>query len=81
MVTVHREFGFSFAILTDDHEPAHVHVYGDGQMKVNITGPDGLPEQVYNIGFKTNDRRRVMDVVRTRQAEFLAKWNEIHGGR
>jgi histidinol phosphatase-like PHP family hydrolase len=81
MVTIHREYGFNFAILTDDHEPAHVHVYGDGELKINIVGPDGLPEEVYNIGFKANDRRRAMVVVRERQAQFLAKWDEIHGGR
>jgi hypothetical protein len=40
-----------------------VHVYGDGEMKVIIKGESGLPEQVYNVGFKANDRRRVMDVV------------------
>jgi hypothetical protein len=81
MVTIHRQYGFNFAILTDDHEPAHVHVYGDGEMKVNIAGPDGLPELVYAVGFKANDRRRAMDVVLEQQAAFLAKWNEIHGGR
>lgn len=81
MVTVHREFGFRFAILTDDHEPAHVHVYGDGEMKINIISENGLPEEVYNHGFKANDRRRAMNVVLERQAEFLACWNEIHGGR
>ncbi len=42
-------------------------------------GADGYPEMVYNIGFKTNDRRRVMDVVLERQKEFLARWHEIHG--
>jgi hypothetical protein len=79
MVTIHREFGLSFAIFTDDHEPAHVHIFGDGELKVNIVGADGLPEQVYNIGFKANDRRRAMDVVRERQVAFLARWAEIHG--
>jgi hypothetical protein len=38
-----------------------------------------MPELVYNIGFKASDRRRAMDVVRERQSEFLARWNEIHG--
>ena len=79
MVVVHRQFGFRFAILTHDHEPAHVHVYGDGEMKINIRGEDGLPEQVYNIGFKANDRRRAMDVVLERQEELLIRWEEIHG--
>lgn len=79
MVTIHREFGFRFAIFTDDHEPAHVHVQGEGEMKVVIRGADGLPEMAYNIGFKAKDRRRAMDVVLERQEEFLARWREIHG--
>lgn len=79
MVTIHRQFGFRFRILTDDHEPAHVHVVGDGEMKVVIRGADGRPEMIYNIGFKTKDRRRVMDVMLERQKEFLDRWDEIHG--
>ena len=81
MVTIHREFGLRFTILTDDHEPAHVHIYGDGEAKVIICGAEGLPELVYAIGFKANERRRAMDVVLEQQAAFLAKWDEIHGGR
>ena len=80
MVTIHREYGLRFAILTDDHEPAHIHVYGDGEAKILIVGAEGPPELVYSIGLKTNDRRRAMDVVLERQAAFLAKWYEIHGG-
>lgn len=36
---------------------------------------------VFAIGFKANERRRAMDVVLERQALFLARWDEIHGGR
>ena len=79
MVVVYRQFGFRFAILTDDHEPAHVHVYGDGELKIIIRGPDGLPVMDYKVGFKTNDQRRAMDVVLERQEEFLADWDRIHG--
>jgi len=79
MVTIHRQHGLRFAILTDDHEPAHVHVYGDGTMKVIIRDADGLPELVYNVGFRANDRRRAMEVVLERQSEFLIRWTEIHG--
>lgn len=80
MVTIHRESGLRFAILTDDHEPAHIHVYGDGEAKILIVGADGLPELVYAIGLKAGERRRAMDVVLERQAAFLVKWHEIHGG-
>jgi hypothetical protein len=41
MVTIHRAQGLRVVIFTDDHEPAHVHVFGDGHAKINLIGPDG----------------------------------------
>lgn len=79
MVTIHREAGLRFVIYTDDHPPPHVHVIGDGTMKVEIVGPDGLPLAVNAIGMKQNDRRKAMDVVREYQEIFLDRWREIHG--
>ena len=79
MVVIHRAHGLRFVIFTMDHEPAHIHVFGDGEMKVNIAGTEGLPEIVWSIGMKTRERRLAMDTVRERQAEFLARWREIHG--
>ena len=79
MVTIHRESGLRFAILTNDHEPAHVHVYGDGEAKILIRRADGMPELIYAIGLKASERRRAMDVVLERQDRFLSKWSEIHG--
>jgi hypothetical protein len=46
MVTVHRAHGMSVVIFVNDHEPAHVHVFGDGQAKINLTGAEGAPELV-----------------------------------
>jgi uncharacterized protein DUF4160 len=77
--TIHREHGLRFAIYTDDHAPPHVHVLGDGEMKVVICGAEGVPELVYTIGMTAPQRRRAMDVMLERQAEFLARWNEIFG--
>lgn len=79
MVTIHRQHGLRFVIYTMDHDPAHVHVFGDGEMKVSIRGADGLPEIVWSIGMKAPARRRAMDVVREHQAGFLARWHAIHG--
>jgi hypothetical protein len=44
MVIIYRAHGLR--IFTDDHEPAHVHVFGDGQAKINLIGPDGFPALV-----------------------------------
>lgn len=36
MVTVLRAEGFRIVIFTNDHEPAHVHVFGDGEAKIDL---------------------------------------------
>lgn len=79
MVTIHRAHGLRIVIFVDDHEPAHVHVFGDGQAKINLTGPDGEPELVWAEGMKRNDVRRAMQLVAEQQAAFLAQWRDIHG--
>lgn len=79
MVVIHRAHGFRFVIYTADHEPAHIHITGPGQAKINLTGPDGRPEAVYFIGIKRPDQRRLMAEVIERQDEFLAEWERIHG--
>lgn len=79
MVTVHREAGLRLIIFTDDHEPAHVHVIGDGSAKINLTGPDGRPELVSNDGFKAGDLRKAMRIVAAQRAMMLKRWNEHHG--
>jgi hypothetical protein len=79
MVTVHREAGLRFIIFVDDHEPAHVHVIGDGAAKINLSGPDGVPELIDNDGFKTGDLRKAMRIVAEQQAMLMARWRELHG--
>lgn len=79
MVTIYRAHGLRVIIFTDDHEPAHVHVFGDGQVKINLIGPDGVPSLVWTQGMKGNDVRRAVQIVQDQQEAFLAKWREIHG--
>lgn len=81
MVVVHRAHGFRFIIYTLDHEPAHVHITGAGQAKINLLGPDGVPDIVFSIGIKRSDMRRLMTVVIERCDEFLREWERIHGQR
>lgn len=81
MVTVHREAGLQFMIYKNDHEPAHVHVFGDGEMKVTIQGASGMPEIVYAARMKTGDRRRAMDIMLEQQATFAARWIAIQEAR
>lgn len=60
MVVIHRAHGFRFVIYTSDHEPAHIHVTGPGQAKINLSGPGGRPELVAVVGIKRSDMRRLM---------------------
>ncbi len=62
-----------------DHEPAHVHLTGPGQAKINLLGPDGAPELVSSVGIKRSNMRRLFGEVVERREEFLKAWERIHG--
>lgn len=79
MVTVFRAYGLRFIIFLDDHEPAHIHVFGDGHVKINLASSDGVPEIVTIEGMKRGDVRRAMQIVAQQQAHLLLRWSEIHG--
>lgn len=79
MVVIHRAYGFRFVIYTFDHEPAHIHVTGPGQAKINLIGPDGLPDLVFVAGIKPSEMRRLMAEVTVRRDAFLEEWERIHG--
>ena len=80
MVVVHRAYGYRFVIYTLDHEPAHVHITGPGQAKINLLGSGGAPEMVSSIGIKRSDlRRRLFAKAVERRDEFLRAWERIHG--
>ncbi len=79
MVVVHRAHGYRFVIYTLDHEPAHIHLTGPGQAKINLLGPDGSPELVSSVGIKRSDMRRLFAEVVERREEFLKAWERIHG--
>jgi len=81
VVVVHRAHGFRFVIYTLDHEPAHIHITGDGQAKVNLLGPDGAPVVIYSIGIRRSALRRPIAEVVERQDIFLREWERIHGRR
>ncbi len=79
MVTIFRGSGLQVVIFVDDHEPAHVHVFGDGQAKINLLGPNGEPELIWADDMKRNDIRRALQIVNEHKALFLRRWTEIHG--
>ncbi|GBR76770.1 DUF4160 domain-containing protein [Acidiphilium acidophilum] len=79
MVTVFRALGLRVIIFIDDHQPAHVHVFGDGHAKINLLGVDGTPELVWTEGMTRAEVRRAMRIVLEQQALLLARWEDIHG--
>jgi hypothetical protein len=79
MVTIDRVHGLRVVIFLDDHEPAHVHVFGDGHAKINLGGVGGIPELVWAEGMTKAEIRRAMRTVQEKQHEYLARWNKIHG--
>lgn len=79
MIVVHRAHGFRIVIYTSDHEPAHVHVTGAGQAKINLLGPDGDPELVWSVGIKRSDLRRLIDEIALHRNRLIEEWERIHG--
>lgn len=78
MVTICRDDGLRVVIFADDHEPAHVHVFGDGHTKINLIGSNGTPELVWTEGAKRSEVRRAMRLVNERQESFVALWRKMH---
>lgn len=79
MVTVHRAFGLSFVIFLDDHAPAHVHVFGDGEAKIELLGQGGTPRLVWAKGMTRADIRRAMQIATQHRDMLLQRWRDIHG--
>jgi hypothetical protein len=79
MVTVWRESGLRFTIFVDDHEPAHVHVFGDGEMKVDLGDARGSAALLWAKGMSRADIRRAMAIVTRERLVLLKRWKDIHG--
>ena len=82
MVTVLRADGLRIVIYANDHLPAHVHVLGDGEAKIDLTGGGTSgPRLVWAEAMSRADIRRALRLVAERRAFLLARWEEIHGRR
>jgi hypothetical protein len=52
---------------------------GDGQAKINLLGPDGLPELVWADGMSRSEVRRATALVTAEQQLLLERWRDMHG--
>ncbi len=78
MVTVHRAHGFRFVMFSNDHSPAHVHVFGQGgEAKILLQGPGGIKLD-WVVGIRRGDLRRVMQEVERERERLVAMWRTIH---
>ncbi|KQX34311.1 hypothetical protein ASD04_16870 [Devosia sp. Root436] len=75
MITVLRVAGFRFVIYTNDHEPAHLNVYGDGEARIDIVEVAAIS----NRGMSRRDLVRALGIVQEHREAFLERWHEIHG--
>lgn len=75
MVTVLRAHGFAVRIYKDDHPPAHVHVIGDGEVKLDLVTLAIL----YQRGATKREVSRAIALVKEHRETLLAEWRKIHG--
>ena len=75
MVTVHSAHGCRYVIFTNDHDPPHVHVFGQGAEAKLSLDPVAL---LWSAGFKKADLRRILKEVQAQRDLLMEKWNEIH---
>ena len=58
-----RAHGLRVVIFVNDHQPTHVHVFGDGGAKINLLGFDGAPALVWADGMSRGEIRHAMRIV------------------
>ena len=73
MVTVLRESGYRFVIHTDDHAPAHVHVWARGKVAKLLLEPVSV---VKTGGFNRSEISNIVDLTLQYQAVLLAEWDK-----
>lgn len=80
-----RKDGFRFVIRSNDHTPAHIHVFRERAEVVIFLG--SLGEQKEKPSVRENRRMQTRDIMRAlkicyeNQKEYLEKWESIHGSK
>ena len=76
MPTTIRQDGFDVMIFTNDHRPAHVHVFKSSAEVILTLAPVGMRE---NFRMSKKNVRRAIEIVSNNVELLLQTWREIHG--
>lgn len=77
MVTVlyRQRHGYDVRIHTNDHPPAHAHVWkGEKELEIDLN----TFEVKNNRGYNTREIRQIRKLVTENRKLLLEKWNDIH---
>lgn len=64
-----------FVVHTDDHEPAHVPVYGEGEARIDLVNL----KVISNRRMSKRDLSVALAIIGEQQTMFLESWRRIHG--
>lgn len=80
MPTIYRQDGFEVMIYTNDHRPAHVHIFkAEAEVIINLSTATGPPRVRTNIGMGRADERRALIIVAANDDTFWVEWRRLHG--
>lgn len=79
MPTVIRIGGLRVVIYPNDHEPAHVHVIGDGCEARFALDVGGAVELLENYGFSNRRVITIKAALYQHQSALIEEWRRIHG--
>jgi len=79
MPTVLNVDGYRIMIFTDDHYPAHVHVFKAGcRAVVMLHCPSGPPNLRQSEGFKDSELKKIYIIVASNTKLLCDAWEQIH---
>jgi thiazole synthase ThiGH ThiG subunit len=82
MPTILRQDGFEVMIYTQDHHPAHVHVWkAGGEAVFNLIGTGRAASLREVLGMRKKDVKEAQRIVNLHFQVLRHAWRRIHGTR
>lgn len=79
MPTVLEQNGFRVMIHSDDHRPAHVHVYKSGLVVIRLNNRRTPPSIREVMGMSRQDVREALILVTDNKKALARSWRRLHG--